>query len=163
MSEPIEFRFKPLDEEDLEFLLEVRNGCSHFLHDDRQFTLPDCLAWFQAVRPTYFVVTVSDARIGYFRLSKHDPARHAAYVGADLHPDFRGRGLAAPAYEAFFDFLRREFGLKTVELEVLSHNIVAMGLYRKLGFVQIGRLSGAAVRAGELVDSLIMKRSISDE
>jgi RimJ/RimL family protein N-acetyltransferase len=154
------FTVARLTADDLPFLLEVRNGCSDLLHDDRKFTLQECAAWFETARPDFHIVRLDGERIGYFRLSKHDPARHAIYVGADLHPRFRGRGLARPAYEAFFEILRRSYGVTTVELEVLSHNKVALALYRRLGFAETGRKEAFAIRGGASVDSIVMARRI---
>ena len=56
----------------------------------------------------------------------------------DIHPSFRGQGLAKSAYGMFFDLLRSN-GFKNIWLEVLSHNSIAEGLYKDLGFVATNR------------------------
>jgi len=153
---PSEFLFAPLTHDDLPFLLEVRNECRAFLHDDRMFTLTACEAWFRETKPDFRVIRWNGERIGYFRLSKHDPQHASIYVGADLHRRFRGRGLARLAYEAFLPLLRDTYRVSEVKLEVLSHNTVAYALYRKLGFVETERRQGFAVRNGAPVDSIVM-------
>ena len=39
----------------------------------------------------------------------------------------------------FLDKIKKDFNLKEVYLKVLSENQVAFNLYKKLGFVEIGR------------------------
>jgi len=154
------FTFSPLRQEDLPFLLSVRNECRDFLHDDREFTLAESEAWFRETKPTFHVIEHGRERIGYFRLSNHDVRARSIYVGADLHASFRGRGLGRAAYEAFLPLVKQWYDLAAVKLEVLSHNDVALGLYRKLGFVEIERKVGAALRAGRLVDSIVMVKTL---
>src|SRR5262245_33721308 len=101
-----DFSIQALTEADLPFLLEVRNECRAFLHDPREFQLADCVRWFRESRPDFRLIRYGGERIGYFRLSNHDAAGRSVYVGADLHRNFRGRGLAKPAYEELFTLLR---------------------------------------------------------
>ena len=152
--------FEPLREEHLPFLLEVRNECRHLLHDDRSFTLEECQTWFRARKPEYWLIRLDGEPIGYFRISNRDPQSRSVYVGADLHPRYRGRGLAQAAYEQFFPLLNRGGELLVVRLEVLSHNLVAQGLYARLGFVEIGRKREFTTRNGRPVDSIVMERPL---
>jgi RimJ/RimL family protein N-acetyltransferase len=154
------FDFAPLTLEDIPFLLEVRNECRDFLHDNRMFTLDDCRVWFREKHPDFQVIRFDGERIGYFRLSNHDQVDASIYVGADLHRSYRGRGLARLAYEAFLPLLKNQYHVSTVKLEVLSHNTVALRLYQKLGFVEIDRKKGFAVREDRLVDSIVMMMSL---
>ena len=150
------FLFEPLTHEDLPFLIEVRNECRDFLHDNRVFTLAQCETWFREKRPDFYAIRYKAERIGYFRLSNHDPEHASIYVGADLHHRFRGRGLARLAYQEFLPLLRARYHVSTVKLEVLCHNIVAEELYRKLGFIEIDRKRGFTTRNGVVVDSIVM-------
>jgi RimJ/RimL family protein N-acetyltransferase len=159
MSKPA-FLFAHLDEDDLPFLLEVRNECRGMLHDDRVFTLPECQAWLREKKPDYYVVQHRGRRIGYFRLSNHDPAEGSIYVGADLHARFRGRGLAKSAYRAFLRFLKDRYHVRIARLEVLGHNTVAHELYKKLGFMEVDRKKEAALRNGVRVDNIVMERAL---
>lgn len=150
------FLFEPLTREDLPFLIEVRNECRDFLHDNRVFTLAQCETWFRETKPDFHAIRYNAELIGYVRLSNHDPEHASIYVGADLHRRFRGRGLARLAYEEFLPLLKSRYHVSTAKLEVLSHNTVAHELYRKLGFVEIDRKKGFATRNGVPVDSIVM-------
>ncbi|MGQ0802750.1 MAG: GNAT family N-acetyltransferase [Actinomycetota bacterium] len=158
-SEP-RFAFEPLAHEDLPFLIEVRNECRNSLHDNRVFTLAECETWFREESPDFHVIRYGGERIGYFRLSHHDPENASIYVGADLHKRFRGRGLARPAYEAFLPLVKDRHRVSIAQLEVLSHNTVALALYRSLGFAEIDRKKEVAVRAGTPVDSIVMAKKL---
>jgi ribosomal protein S18 acetylase RimI-like enzyme len=59
--------------------------------------------------------------------------------GVWLHPEWRGRGLSAPALSAVVRACRRRWPI--VSLYVNQHNQVARALYRRLGFVQAGEFA----------------------
>lgn len=152
--------FTPLTEEDLAFLVEVRNECRDCLHDNRVFTLDESVIWFRRKRPDYYVIRINGGRIGYFRTSDYNPNDASIYVGADLHSAYRGRGFAKRAYDAFLPRLKAQYQLRICKLEVLSHNTVAQRLYQKLGFKEIDRKPGYALREGRLVDSIVMVKEM---
>jgi len=149
------FEFLPLREEDLPFLLSVRNECRAFLHDDREFNLEDATEWFRTKKPVFFVLRHEGEKIGYFRTSDH--VGESLLVGADLAKAYRGKGLGHDAYKAFFPFIKQRLGVSLLKLEVLSSNLRAMHLYEKLGFRETGRALGAYRRNGEVVDNVAME------
>ena len=147
-------------ETDLPFLLEVRNECRGFLHDDREFTLDECELWYRRSKPEFWLIRYAKEPIGYFRVSNRNEAEGSAYVGADLHCHFRGRGLAKAAYAEFLTLLRRRDNLRVARLEVLSHNLAARRLYELIGFTEIDRKEAVAVRNGTPVDSIVMEKRL---
>lgn len=63
---------------------------------------------------------------------------HAVQIqGVWVHPDFRGRGLAAPGMAALTDYVRRTVA-PTVSLYVNSYNSPALRAYERAGFSQVG-------------------------
>jgi RimJ/RimL family protein N-acetyltransferase len=154
------FEFIPLAEEDLPFLVKVRNECRDCLHDNRSFTLEESQKWFRENKPDFHIIRFCGERIGYFRLGNYDARAASIYVGADLHQNFRGRGLGRQAYEAFLPRLKSRYNVQTAMLEVLSHNTVAHQFYQKLGFVEIDRKKALVVRNGAPVDSIVMEKKL---
>ena len=61
------------------------------------------------------------------------------YIGCDLHKDWRGKGLSYLSYLEFIPKLFNTHNLHKISLEVLSTNIVAYNLYKKIGFIEEGR------------------------
>ena len=86
--------FRRLQRGDLAFLLEVRNQSRDMLHDNSVVTLEQAQVWFDTQQPRFYLATQDAKPVGYFRTSNWDEANSHAYVGFDLHPDFRGKGLA---------------------------------------------------------------------
>jgi RimJ/RimL family protein N-acetyltransferase len=128
--------FRKMIESDLPFFSEVRNNCAiEFLHDSRLFTLEQTLEWFQNTNPNYYIIEYNNNKIGYFRTSKHNVEENSIYIGCDIHTDYRGKGLAYESYLKFIPFLYEEFNVNTINLEVLSTNIRAKNLYKKIGFI----------------------------
>jgi len=149
--------FTKLTYDDLPFLNEVRNECAvEFLHNSSTFTLEQTQEWFDKTNPNFWVIWENGERIGYFRTSEWSVENKNCYVGADLHKNFRGRGLAYEAYIKFLPFLFNYFGLHKITLEVLESNVRAINLYKKLGFKTEGVKIDEVYKNGEWVNSIIM-------
>ena len=81
---------RPLTENDLPFLLEVRNDKStrQFLENDSMFTLKESLKWFRDNQPKWFVIKMDTTSVGYIRTNGDE-------VGCDIHPNFRKKGYCS--------------------------------------------------------------------
>jgi hypothetical protein len=113
---------RPLTENDLPFLLEVRNDKStrQFLENDSVFTLKESLKWFRDNQPKWFVIKMDTTSVGYIRTNGDE-------VGCDIHPNFRKKGYAKMAYELYLQ------DKNYASLWVFEDNF-AVKLYKKLGF-----------------------------
>lgn len=60
--------------------------------------------------------------------------------GSAMIPEYRGRGIATEMF-AFLEPKLKEAGVSQYLLEVLTSNVAAANLYRKLGFVETRRLA----------------------
>jgi len=126
---------RKLIKDDVCFLNSVRNECAEkYLHDSRTFSIQDSYKWFETTNPDYYLILYNDISIGYFRLSNHSIVNKNIYIGADLHKDWRGK----------------------ITLEVLSTNLVAKNLYKKLGFIWEGTKRKEIYKNGLYIDSEIM-------
>ena len=102
------------------------------------------------------LITLDDERIGYFRLSNYSDVNKNIYIGADISPKFKGKGLGKLSYEKFIPFLFESYDLNKISLEVLSNNIIALNLYKKLGFVTEGVKRQEVYKNNQWIDSIIM-------
>ena len=138
--------------DDLAFVNEVRNECAEYLHDPRTFTLEETFEWFKS-DPKFWIIWNDGERIGYFRTSNY--TGKTAYVGADLHKDYRGKGYGYHSYLEFLPLLFKYYDLDAVFLEVLETNDRAKYLYNKLGFKEVSREK--ILREGVFIYSILMK------
>jgi RimJ/RimL family protein N-acetyltransferase len=77
-------------------------------------------------------------------------------LGMVVAADWRGRGVGTALVATAIEWARGR-GLHKLTLSVFPHNEVAVGLYRKLGFVEEGRRARHIRRAsGELWDVIEM-------
>jgi RimJ/RimL family protein N-acetyltransferase len=152
--------FTKVQLDDLPFLCNVRNAyAKEFLHDSRTFTLIESISWFEAMNPNFWIIWLNEERIGYFRLSNWSKENHNIYIGADIHPNFTGKGLGYSSYKNFMKFLFSKdssYNLNKISLEVLSTNSRAYHLYKKLGFVEEGRKREEVLKENTYIDSIIM-------
>jgi RimJ/RimL family protein N-acetyltransferase len=149
--------FRKLSESDLNFLNQVRNGyCDEFLHDSRQFTLNETKEWYNKTNPDFYIIESEGNSIGYFRLSNHSTDNRNIYIGADISPEYKGKGFGEMSYRQFIPFLFEKYNLHKISLEVLSTNNVAINLYNKLGFVVEGVKRDEVFKNGKWVNSIVM-------
>ena len=153
----MKLKFRALTYGDLEFLTEVRNECcGEYLHNSCQYALEETYEWFFKTDPLFFMILLDSERIGYFRTSNYSKENRNIYIGADLHKDFRGKGLAYESYRKFIPILSKELDLHKISLEVLETNQRAIKLYESIGFVHEGVKRDEVFKNGKWVDSIIM-------
>ena len=90
--------------------------------------------------------------IGYAGLIAYDDEAHVATLG--VAAERQGEGLGARLLDALLAEADRRTSV--VLLEVRAENDVALGLYKRRGFVEIGRRRGYYQPSG--ADAVVMKR-----
>src|SRR5262249_45086026 len=104
--------------------------------------------------PSILVAEMDGEIVGLLHLER---SRHGfGEVAMAVAPAQRGRGIGSALLVAAIDTARAE-GLHKLSLSVFAHNEAAIGLYRKLGFVEEGRRMEHYRRAdGQLWDAVEM-------
>lgn len=74
-----------------------------------------------------------------------------------VHPDYRRRGMASALLTSLMRYARDRHA-ESVTLEVRASNAAAIGLYKKAGFVEVGRRKAFYTKPTE--DALIMTANI---
>lgn len=152
----LNMNFSLMIESDLPFFLEVRNQSTEFLHNDTKFNLEEATKWFIEAKPKYIMINLGFKTIGYFRTSEWAEDESSFYLGCDIHPNYRGYGLAQEAYKKIIDIFYLSNKLKSIKLEVLSNNTRAKHIYRKLGFKEVG-YGNKVIKNNQEIDSIIME------
>lgn len=122
-----------MERSDLEFFLYLRNTCLDYIHNNTRYTIEECRDWFEKLKTPYYIIQYRDIRLGYVRTSNE--TENSIYIGADVAPQFRRRGVATFALKRVMYLLEK----KVYYLEVLTSNKEAKSLYDKLGFKEISR------------------------
>lgn len=103
-----------------------------------------------------FVIEVDGERAGTMRFERTHVRSRIAHLGRlAVHPDFRGRRVAAVAARAFQRYLIFELGLHRLQLEVYGFNERAQRHAERSGFVREGVRRKAYWRDGEWQDGVL--------
>lgn len=93
-------------------------------------------------------------------LSETLPERaHAGEFGISVAHSWRGRGIGRALLEALFTWAS-DHGIRRIEGEAFATNPRALELYRRLGFVEEGRLVGAVIRDGVPIDLIAIVKTL---
>jgi len=153
----MDLRFDSITTIDLPFINKTRNTyCEDFLHDSRKFNLLETYEWYYKTKPDFWIIFENKERVGYFRLSNYSKENKNIYIGADIAPEYRGKGYAKFAYSKFIPFVFENYNVNKISLEVLCNNEIAISLYKKLGFIYEGTKREEIYKKDKYVDSIIM-------
>ena len=145
--------------DDLTFFLKVRNECAPFLHDNRFFSEDDCRSWLEKNYQNYLLIKKNDAKVGYIRLTDNNKLLKILTLGLDIDSNFRRQHIAYDTYLALFNhfFIFNQY--KCLRLEVLSLNVNAISLYKKLGFNVVKVVEKFLTRNDLIADNIYMEIS----
>ena len=103
------------------------------------------------------VVAVDGKKIvgtcGMFRGRLKKRGMHRGEVGVMIRKEYRGRGIGTAMFEEVVK-KAREWKLRLLVLSAFADNEKALGLYRKMGFRECGRIPGALFRKGKYSDEI---------
>lgn len=88
------------------------------------------------------------------RLRPGTEVSHIGVVGITVRKDYRGKGIGKALLEGVIENCRRNYDILT--LGVFSINQNAISLYRKVGFVENGKLPYAVKRGDRYYDEIHM-------
>jgi ribosomal protein S18 acetylase RimI-like enzyme len=97
---------------------------------------------------------VGNCMVGRVGPSAASEAGHVGELGILVHRDYRGRGIGGALLRATLDACRGTFEI--VRLSVFSINTGAAALYRRFGFVPVGRIPAAVRRGSQYFDEDVM-------
>lgn len=86
---------------------------------------------------------------------------HIGGFGITVSKDYRGDGIGKKLMELVIsESIEKIKGLKIIELEVFGDNPIAQNLYKKMGFVEFGRLSRGIKHKDKFVDAVLMYKNL---
>jgi UDP-4-amino-4,6-dideoxy-N-acetyl-beta-L-altrosamine N-acetyltransferase len=105
----------------------------------------------------YFTISTKDDNpVGFITLNKINYTHKNCYIGIVIG-DFeaQGKGYGKEAMEIAIKYAFDTLNINKITLEVVENNISALALYKKLGFIEEGRLKRHFYAEGEYLDVLI--------
>lgn len=108
----------------------------------------------------YLVAEADDELVGYGML---DPlpwaaVRHVVHLTIAVTPAWQGRGVGRALLASLTEWARGASAVEKIELHVRAPNQAAIALYRRLGFVEVGRWRRRVkVAAGNYLDDVAME------
>lgn len=166
MFSNLSISLRPVEATDLDFLRELRSHQSTWeqLGDIEMLTKRSQEEWFANLgnRQRYFVIQPNLymeeglPRYGMVRCDQIDWINRSVRVGADIAPEFRGKGLGRATYDCLLKYCFDYLNLHRVWLAVLETNKPALNLYKSLGFQDEGCYRQAVFRDGAYCDYLVM-------
>ena len=83
-------------------------------------------------------------------------SRHATFGIAIWKREYIGKGIGTEATKLILDYAFDFLNMHRIKLEVYEYNTRAIGVYKKLGFVEEGRLRKQRYLRGQYYDVIVM-------
>ncbi len=144
---------------------EIRSGTATWTEAEK--TPEDMAAWLEGRRAAGLPVLVAEADgavVGYasygpFRAGEgyRETVEHSVYVAVAA----RGRGIAQALMAQLIAYAKAA-GLHRMVGGVSADQPASLGLHRKLGFCEQGRIQGIGLKHGQRLDLVLMVLALDD-
>ena len=101
------------------------------------------------------IVNDGDRFVGTIGLNNLALGMKKAEIGFEIHPDFWRSGITSEALQAVLDYSFEKLGLHRMGAVTFPENSASIGLLKKNGFVEEGKLRSYLVQNGHSHDALI--------
>ncbi|AKM82495.1 TPA: GNAT family N-acetyltransferase [Candidatus Berkelbacteria bacterium] len=132
-----------------------------------EYSLEHERAWLENIlneikfKKNYIIWAVVDGRIigGCDIKVGRKREEHVGTIGLMVDSNFRGQGLGEYLIRKILK-IAKEAGLQIAKLDVFSDNVPAVSLYKKVGFVEYGRLPDGFFRKEKFSDKVEMYKNL---
>jgi len=97
---------------------------------------------------------------------ENDSRKRLAHVGSlamSVQPKSRKKGVGTALLQSVMDWAKENPVIEKVTLEVFATNQPAIGLYKKIGFLEEGqKIRGVKITDAKYVDLIVMYRFVKD-
>lgn len=165
---PDQYYLRPVEDDDHPFLVELHNDpevLRNLTHPE-PITMDQHLRWWErqkSDRRQLRLIFVADGkRAGVAKFYDYDAWNRTIVLGADIHKDFRGKGLAKFLWTMMLERCFDGFRVHRCGLTTAEYNRVGFHVYSKLGFKEEGRLYESLFRDGKFYDQICMYMTEKD-
>lgn len=142
---------QPMQPDDIDWVAECESEICLFPWSHKNFSDALCAGY------SCWLLRCAELRAGYAILMMVADEAHLLNLGVGAC--LQGRGLGKTLLNQLFD-VARDQGAVQMFLEVRPSNEIALNLYRRAGFVQIGRRKGYYPARQGREDALVMRRDL---
>ena len=132
-----------------------------------QLSLKEEIEWIESFQQMpnslLLIAEVNGKIVGNLSLNgnKRQQLQHTAEIGIGILREYRGKGIGKAFFEAVLSWTKEDPVLEMLILEAHADNALALKLYRKVGFEQVGILPRhIKTLAGNYADTIIMTMKI---
>lgn len=148
-------------------LEEAEFTTTTYPEDGQDFTIEKEREWIKDLMDgngNLLVVAEIDGEIAGSADLQNDQRRriqHVGSLGITVDKDFRGLGVGKNLIENLNEWASDHPVIEKVALEVFANNVKAIGLYKKLGFIEGGRkLKEFKIAPDKYIDSILMYKFV---
>lgn len=147
---------------DHEWLVSLHNDplVLRNLTDPTPITFESHMKWWDSIKDNAkelrLIFTVNNERVGFTKFYEINFANRNCDLGAELHKDWRGKGLAKPMWKVMLEYCFNVLHLHRVGLTTAEYNDIARKVYANLGFIEEGRFVQSLYRDGKYYDQILM-------
>ena len=130
---------------------------------DRAWSGPEQRDYIASLSPRdalHIAVDATGRVVGSQSIERYSPVLnsmgHVAQLGTFVLPEWRGRGVGQALFEVSRQFARSA-GYRKIVINVRASNEDAQAFYRRLGFVECGRLTRQVVIDGVEDDEILLE------
>jgi len=89
-------------------------------------------------------------------------ASHVGTFGVSLRSKYRGDGIGTALSVVTIEQAMEKLGVELMVLDVFANNDPGLGLYKKIGFAECGKIPGGVKYKGKKVDRLMMYKELTE-
>lgn len=158
----MKFCLRNVTSEDHQWLVELHNDPQVLVNltHSHEISLETHMKWWASIsqndKEERLIFCVDDIRAGFVKFYNIDAHNRNCVLGADLHKDFRGKGLAKPMWSLMLSRCFEHYHLHRVSLTTAAYNHIAHKVYTSLGFQIEGQLKESLFRDNKYHDQICM-------
>jgi len=151
------------------FFTKISNEKTFILWQGQKVTLEDEIKFaknsakeIKENKRIHLVAESNNEIIGGCDIKKNSLAlHHTGEMGIVIAADYRGLGIGKKLMQTVITEAQKKWkDLKILKLDVFGNNTTAQNLYKKLGFVECGKIPKGVYYRGRLVDRLTMFKQL---
>lgn len=153
----------------MEYINKISAEKSFILLQGEQQTLEEEQQWLKSKIESisknecvFILAFIDDKLVASSEITLKPLARkHVGSFGITVSIDYRGEGIGKILMDLVIkESIKNIKDLKIIELEVFSNNPIAQELYKKIGFIEFGRLPEGIKHKESFIDAILMYKKV---